>query len=192
MYNHSRPPATYLTSHISPIYFLAIWWSWPRTWMTTSALDLQVLWNIFGDPDYFRFCLTSLLFGDIPHPSWSPKDIPKTDSSSPWCPMSSISSISSLLLLLHYIIRVKEQKGETFCSMLRHWVISCGAEWSTVVSRRSQTAPTSSGMRVIRCIGRVRNDDRGRSWHSAADSRRLSVYWNASFCCLRQHQFCHS
>jgi len=48
--------------------------------------------------------------------------------------------------------------------MLTHCEIPCG-HVSTVVDFLSlwQTAPTSIGIRVIRCIGRVRNDDKGNS-----------------------------
>lgn len=76
-------------------------------------------------------------------------------------------------------------KLETFCTTLRQRVISRGQQRSGIVSRRSQMVETSSGMRVIRCIGSMRNDDRGCGRHSAADSRWLTLYRNSSFCCLQ-------
>ena len=79
---------------------------------------------------------------------------------------------------------VMQHRLQTFCSTLKHRVISRGHEYPSVVSSRWQTAPTSSGMRVILCIGRARNDDRGCRWQSAAASRRSTMYLNSSFWCL--------
>jgi len=63
-------------------------------------------------------------------------------------------------------------------------LISRGHEESGVVSSRRQTAATSIGMRVIRCIGSARNDESGSCWQAVAVSKYSNMDWNCSLCCL--------